>query len=67
MWEKGLLKPAVFEKEYKGLESVVTTMKDLSARKVWGKAGKFILILKCRFPIGSWELSQELAYNSLGS
>ncbi|TVY68837.1 Quinone oxidoreductase-like protein, partial [Lachnellula suecica] len=38
MIEKGLLKPAVFEKEYVGLESVVTAMKDLSSRKVWGKA-----------------------------
>jgi NADPH2:quinone reductase len=38
MWEKALLKPAVFEKEYDGLESVVTAMKDLSTRKVWGKA-----------------------------
>jgi len=38
MWEKGLLKPAVFEKEYHGLESVVTAMKDLRERKVWGKA-----------------------------
>ena len=38
MIEKGLLKPTVFEKEYRGLESVVTAMKDLAARKVWGKA-----------------------------
>jgi len=38
MWEKGLVKPAVFEKEYNGLESVVTAMEDLSERKVWGKA-----------------------------
>jgi NADPH:quinone reductase len=38
MWENGLLKPTVFEKEYKGLDSVVTAMKDLSERKVWGKA-----------------------------
>ena len=38
MWEKGLFKPTVFDKEYRGLESVVTAMKDLSERKVWGKA-----------------------------
>jgi NADPH2:quinone reductase len=36
--EKELLRPTVFETEYKGLESVVTAMKDLAARKVWGKA-----------------------------
>lgn len=36
--EKGSLKSTVFEKEYRGLESVVTAMKDLAARKVWGKA-----------------------------
>ena len=38
MWQNGLLKPTVFNGEYKGLDSVVTAMKDLSARKVWGKA-----------------------------
>ena len=38
MWEKGLLKPTVFAREYKGLEDVVVAMKDLSKRKVWGKA-----------------------------
>jgi len=38
MWEKGLVKPTVFDREYRGLESVVDAMKDLSARKVWGKA-----------------------------
>jgi NADPH2:quinone reductase len=38
MWEKGLLKPTIFDQEYKGLENVVPAMKDLSARKVWGKA-----------------------------
>jgi NADPH:quinone reductase len=38
LWEKGFLKPTVFEKEYRGLESAVDAMKDLSARKVWGKA-----------------------------
>jgi len=38
MWENGLLKPTVFEREYKGLEDVVIAMKDLSKRKVWGKA-----------------------------
>lgn len=38
MWEKGLLKPMLFDREYRGLESVVSAMKDLSQRKVWGKA-----------------------------
>jgi NADPH2:quinone reductase len=38
LWEKGLLKPTVFEKKYRELESVVDAMKDLSERKVWGKA-----------------------------
>ena len=33
-----MLKPTVFETEYRGLESVVTAIKDLAARKVWGKA-----------------------------
>lgn len=36
--KKSLLKPTVFEKEYRGFESVVLAMKDLAARKVWGKA-----------------------------
>lgn len=35
---KGLLKPTAFEHRYDGLYSVVTAMKDLSQRKVWGKA-----------------------------
>lgn len=34
----GLLKPTVFDREYKGLNSVVSAMQDLSNRKVWGKA-----------------------------
>ena len=38
LWENRLLKPTVFEREYKGLEDVVIAMKDLSKRKVWGKA-----------------------------
>jgi len=38
LWEKGLLKPTIFDREYKSLQSVVPAMKDLSARKVWGKA-----------------------------
>jgi NADPH2:quinone reductase len=38
MWQNGLLKPTVFHGEYRGLESVVVAMKDLSARRVWGKA-----------------------------
>jgi NADPH:quinone reductase len=37
LWGNGL-KPTVFEREYKGLEDVVIAMKDLSKRKVWGKA-----------------------------
>jgi NADPH:quinone reductase len=36
--EKGLLKPTVFERDYRGLESVMNAMKDLAARTVWGKA-----------------------------
>jgi NADPH2:quinone reductase len=36
--EKGLLKSTVFEREYRGLESVGAAMKDLAERKVWGKA-----------------------------
>jgi NADPH:quinone reductase len=35
---KELLKPMVYDCEYNGLESVVPAMKDLAARKVWGKA-----------------------------
>lgn len=38
LWERGLLKPTVFDREYKGLEGVVPAMKDLASRKVWGKA-----------------------------
>ncbi|KAF8852826.1 zeta-crystallin [Acephala macrosclerotiorum] len=38
MWEKGLLRPTVYDKEYIGLASVVPAMKDLADRKVWGKA-----------------------------
>jgi NADPH2:quinone reductase len=36
--EKGLLKPILFEKVYRGLESVVPAMKDLATRNIWGKA-----------------------------
>jgi NADPH2:quinone reductase len=42
IWENGLLKPAVFDNQYLGLESVVPALKDLSGRKVWGKAVVFI-------------------------
>ena len=28
----------MFEREYRGLRSVVAAMKDLAERKVWGKA-----------------------------
>jgi NADPH2:quinone reductase len=38
MWESGLLRPTVYEQEYIGLDSVKRAMKDLQARKVWGKA-----------------------------
>jgi NADPH2:quinone reductase len=38
MWESGLLKPTVYEKEYYGLESVREAMQDLYERRVWGKA-----------------------------
>ncbi|KAL2061340.1 hypothetical protein VTL71DRAFT_7613 [Oculimacula yallundae] len=38
LWESGKLKPAVYEEEYRGLESVVRALKDLEGRKVWGKA-----------------------------
>lgn len=38
MWKKGLLRPTVYDREYNGLESVVTAMKDLADRNVWGKA-----------------------------
>ena len=38
MWEDGLLRPTVFDRSYRGLESVVSAMKDLQARYVWGKA-----------------------------
>ncbi|CZT44557.1 related to quinone reductase [Rhynchosporium secalis] len=38
LWESGKLKPSVYEKEYRGLESVVHAMKDLESKKVWGKA-----------------------------
>lgn len=36
--ERGLLKPTVFDKKYKGLESVREVLKDLHERRVWGKA-----------------------------
>lgn len=38
MWESGKLKPTVYEKEYRGLESVPQAMKDVQDRRVWGKA-----------------------------
>lgn len=38
MWEKGLLRPIIYDKEYAGLESVLPAMRDLASRKVWGKA-----------------------------
>jgi NADPH:quinone reductase len=38
MIEEGTLEPAIFESEYRGLESTVKAMQDLAARKVWGKA-----------------------------
>ncbi|KAK0113611.1 hypothetical protein ONS95_013856 [Cadophora gregata] len=38
LWESGKLNPTIYNEEYQGLESVVRAMKDLEARKVWGKA-----------------------------
>lgn len=38
MLDKGLVKPTVFNRKYRGLESVVKALQDLSARRVWGKA-----------------------------
>lgn len=38
LWERGGLRPTVFDLEYRGLESVVLAMNDLSDRRVWGKA-----------------------------
>ncbi|KAG9243647.1 zeta-crystallin [Calycina marina] len=38
MLSKGLLKPTVYDHEYRGLESVSHALKDLGERKVWGKA-----------------------------
>ncbi|KAH7379712.1 quinone oxidoreductase [Cadophora sp. MPI-SDFR-AT-0126] len=38
LWDSGRLRPTVYAKEYRGLESVVRAMKDLEGRKVWGKA-----------------------------
>jgi NADPH:quinone reductase len=44
MWENGLLRPTVFDQNYRGLESVTSAMKDLQDRKVWGKA---VVMLEC--------------------
>lgn len=33
MWENGLLRPTVFDRNYRGLESVTSAMKDLSIPK----------------------------------
>ncbi|KAI8629815.1 zeta-crystallin [Xylariaceae sp. FL1651] len=38
MIKKGTLRPTVFEKEYKGLQSVPEALADIASRKVWGKA-----------------------------
>ncbi|KAH8816496.1 quinone oxidoreductase [Xylogone sp. PMI_703] len=38
MLDRGLVMPTVFDKKYRGLESVVAAMRDLSERRVWGKA-----------------------------
>lgn len=38
MLEGGLVKPTVYARSFNGLESVPSAMKDLAARKVWGKA-----------------------------
>ncbi|KAI9762789.1 MAG: hypothetical protein M4579_000141 [Chaenotheca gracillima] len=36
--EKGFVKPTVFDKSYRGLDDVPIALRDLAARKVWGKA-----------------------------
>lgn len=38
MIKDGKVKPTVFDKEYRGLESVSEAMHDMADRKVWGKA-----------------------------
>jgi NADPH2:quinone reductase len=38
LMDSGAIKPTVYETEYRGLESVLQALKDLAARKVWGKA-----------------------------
>ena len=38
LWDKGLIKPTVFDRGYRGLGSVNSALKDLSLRQVWGKA-----------------------------
>ena len=45
---KGLLRPTVFGKEYRGLESVVSAMRDLASRKVWGKAVVLVKPEQCK-------------------
>jgi NADPH2:quinone reductase len=49
LWENGLLRPTLFDRNYNGLESVASAMKDLQARKVWGKA----VVLLASSPKGS--------------
>lgn len=34
----GKIKPVVFEEKYMGLQSVPRALKDIAARKIWGKA-----------------------------
>lgn len=36
--ESGKIKPVIFDNDYQGLESVKDALRDLSERKVWGKA-----------------------------
>lgn len=38
LFERRLVKAVVFDRRYSGLESVPEAMKDMAARKVWGKA-----------------------------
>ncbi|KAI0449652.1 zeta-crystallin [Xylaria acuta] len=38
MVERGAFKPTLFEKEYRGLESIPEALTDIASRKVWGKA-----------------------------
>lgn len=36
--DAGKIKPVVFDEKYMGLQSVSRALKDITSRKVWGKA-----------------------------